>query len=289
MRRYGEAKARLFAWDSLQHAVVNLDDDFGADLARRIRRPGLKVLGYGFERARGARAPLVSGSDVRADAAGISFRARTPWGSARIVSPALGRVNASNLLGTLAVLLASGVTLRRAVSALARLQPLPGRMQRLGGGAKPLVVVDYAHTPDALEKVLCSLRELMLHRSPVTGHRSRLICVFGCGGERDRGKRPQMGRIAARLADRVFLTSDNPRGEDPGAIIADILEGAQQCRRDFAVDPDRRGAIGAAVAAARRGDIVLVAGKGHERYQEIGGTRHPFSDVTVAREALKNV
>ena len=289
MRRYREAKAKLFAWDSLQRAVVNLDDEFGADLAQRIRRPGLKVLGYGFGRARVSRAPLISGSDVRVDATGISLRVRTPWGAARIVSPALGRFNASNLLGTLAVLLSSGISLRRAVAALARLQPLPGRMQRVGGGAKPLVVVDYAHTPDALEKVLQALHELMLHRSSVTGHRSRLICVFGCGGERDRGKRPQMGRVATRFADSVVVTSDNPRGEDPDAIIADILEGARARRRDLTVNPDRRGAIGAAVAAARRGDIVLVAGKGHERYQEILGVRHPFSDATVAREALRNL
>ncbi len=287
MRRYGEAKAKLFAWDSLQHAVVNLDDEFGADLAKRIRRPGLKVLGYGFGRARAGRASLVSGSDVRADATGISFRAKTPWGSARIVSPALGRFNASNLLGTLAVLLASGVALRRAVAALARLQPLPGRMQRIGGGAKPLVVVDYAHTPDALEKVLRALRELTLDRSRTSVRESRLTCVFGCGGERDPGKRPQMGRVATRFADGVVVTSDNPRGEDPEAIIADILKGAR--RRDLTVNPDRRDAIGAAIAAARRGDIVLVAGKGHERYQEIRGVRHPFSDVTVAREALRNL
>jgi UDP-N-acetylmuramoyl-L-alanyl-D-glutamate--2,6-diaminopimelate ligase len=288
MRRYGEAKAKLFGWDSLQHAVVNMDDDFGADLAERIRRPGLRVLGYGFGRARRARAAFVSGSDVRVDTTGISLRARTPWGAARIVSPALGRFNASNLLGTLSVLLASGITLRRAAAALSRLQPLPGRMQRVGGGAKPLVVVDYAHTPDALEKVLCSLRELMLHR-PAASARGRLICVFGCGGERDRGKRPQMGRVATRFADSVVVTSDNPRGEDPKAIIADILEGARAARRDLTVNPDRRGAIGAAIAAARRGDIVLVAGKGHERYQEIRGVRHPFSDVTVAREALRDL
>jgi UDP-N-acetylmuramoyl-L-alanyl-D-glutamate--2,6-diaminopimelate ligase len=289
MRRYGEAKAKLFGWDSLQHAVVNMDDEFGAALAQRIRRPGLKVLGYGLGRARSARAHFVSGSDVRVDTTGISLRARTPWGTARIVSPALGRFNASNVLGTLSVLLASGVTLRRAVSALARLEPLPGRMQRVGGGAKPLVVVDYAHTPDALEKVLRSLRELMLHRSPVSGHRSRLICVFGCGGERDRGKRPHMGRVATRLADSVVLTSDNPRGENPDAIIADILKGARAARHGLTVNPDRRGAIGAAIAAARQGDIVLVAGKGHERYQEVRGVRHSFSDVTVAREALRNL
>ncbi len=286
MRRYGEAKAKLFAWDSLQHAVVNLDDEFGVHLAGRIRRPGLKVIGYGFGSARATRAILVSGTDVRTDMSGISFRVKTPWGSARVVSPALGRFNASNLLGTLAVLLASGVTLRRAVAALARLKPLPGRMQRVGGGAKPLVVVDYAHTPDALEKVLRSLRELMLHRSPVTGHPSRLVCVFGCGGDRDRGKRPQMGRIAARLADSVVVTSDNPRSEDPHAIIVDILEGARRGKRELCVNADRRDAIEAAIAGAQRGDIVLVAGKGHENYQEIEGVKHPFSDAAVAREAL---
>ncbi len=286
MRRYREAKAKLFAWDSLQHAVVNLDDEFGAHLAGRILRPGLKVIGYGFGGARATRAILVSGTDVRTDMSGISFRVKTPWGSARVVSPALGRFNASNLLGTLAVLLASGVTLRRAVAALARLKPLPGRMQRVGGGAKPLVVVDYAHTPDALEKALRSLRELMLHRSPVTGHPSRLVCVFGCGGDRDRGKRPQMGRIAARLADSVVVTSDNPRSEDPHAIIVDILEGARRGKRELCVNADRRNAIAAAIAGAQRGDIVLVAGKGHENYQEIEGVKHPFSDAAVAREAL---
>lgn len=285
MRRYREAKAKLFAWDSLQHAVVNLDDDFGVDLAGRIRRPGLKVIGYGFGGARATRTIRVAGSDVRTDTSGLSFSVTTPWGSARVVSPVLGRFNASNLLGTLAVLLASGVTLRRAVAALARLKPLPGRMQRVGGGVNPLVVVDYAHTPDALEKVLLALRELQ-HQSRVTRNESRLICVFGCGGDRDRGKRPQMGRIAMRIADSVVVTSDNPRSEDPHAIIVDILEGARRGNREFRVKADRRDAIRSAIASAQRGDIVLVAGKGHENYQEFRGVKHPFSDVAVAKEAL---
>lgn len=286
MRRYREAKAKLFAWDSLQHAVVNLDDDFGAELAHRIRRPGLKVMGYGFGGARAPRSIRVAGSDIRAGASGLSFSVDTPWGTARVVSPVLGRFNASNLLGTLAVLLASGFGLRRAVAALARLKPLPGRMQRVGGGTRPLVVVDYAHTPDALEKVLRALRELMFYRSPVTGRGSRLICVFGCGGERDRGKRPQMGRIAAHLADSVVITSDNPRGEDPRRIISEIVEGARPGSGELKVNPDRRVAICAAIAKAQRGDIVLVAGKGHENYQEVRGVKHPFSDAAVAREAL---
>ena len=304
MRRYQEAKARLFAWESLRHAVVNLDDDFGIELARRIRRPGLELVGYGFGGTRGTRTAFVAGSDMTADARGVSFRVRTPWGSARVSSRALGRFNASNLLGTLAVLLASGVALRRAVAALSGLKPIPGRMQRLGGGSKPLVVVDYAHTPDALEQVLLALRGLLsgsefkvqASRLPARrrvaansepGTRNpELICVFGCGGERDRGKRPLMGRIAARLADRVIVTSDNPRGEDPDAIIVHILDGVRNVNRELLVEPDRRGAIRHAIATARRGDIVLVAGKGHEDYQEVRGVRRPFSDAAVAREAL---
>jgi UDP-N-acetylmuramoyl-L-alanyl-D-glutamate--2,6-diaminopimelate ligase len=286
LRRYQEAKARLFAWQTLRHAVVNLDDDFGAELARRIRRPGLELIGYGFGAARGARGARITGAHLVSGAAGVSFDVKTPWGGAHVTGPVPGRYNASNLLGILGVLLASGVPLRRAVAALAALKPLPGRLQRLGGGARPLVVVDYAHTPDALQHALTTLRELLGHGSPVTGHRSRLICVFGCGGERDPGKRPHMGRIAARLADRVVVTSDNPRGEVPGDIIRDIVAGVPGGARGVEVESDRRAAILRTVAQARRGDIVLLAGKGHERYQEIRGVRHPFSDAAVAREAL---
>jgi UDP-N-acetylmuramoyl-L-alanyl-D-glutamate--2,6-diaminopimelate ligase len=288
MRRYREAKAKLFVWQTLKHAVVNLDDDFGVELARRIRRPGLKVIGYGFGVGRGARATRVTGANLVTGARGVSFDVSTPWGSARVTSAVLGRHNAYNLLGTLAVLLASGVPLKQAVSALAAVKPVPGRLQPLGGGARPLVVVDYAHTPDALEQALTTLRELL--ESRITNHESRLICVFGCGGERDRGKRPQMGRVAARLADRVVVTSDNPRGENPRDIIEDIIAGARGAARSVAggieIEADRRSAILRAVAGARRGDIVLVAGKGHEAYQEIRGARHPFSDAVVAREAL---
>jgi len=159
-------------------------------------------------------------------------------------------------------------------------------MERVGGGAQPLVVVDYAHTPDALEHALRTLREVVSHQSRVTPHASRLTCLFGCGGERDRGKRPLMGRLASRLADRVIVTSDNPRGENPQRIIADILEGVPGSRDELAVIPDRRSAVRYAVAGARRGDIVLLAGKGHEAYQVIGGVRHPFSDAREARRAL---
>ena len=212
---------------------------------------------------------------------------RTPWGPARVTGQVPGRHNASNLLGVLAVLLAGGIPLARAVAALAALKPLPGRLQRLGGGARPLVVVDYAHTPDALEQALLTLRELLATTSsPVTRHPSRLICVFGCGSDRDPGKRPRMGRVAARLADHVVVTSDNPRSEDPAQIIGNIVAGVHGGAGRVEIEPDRRAAIRRAVAGARRGDIVLVAGKGHETYQEVRGVRHPFSDAQVAREAL---
>jgi UDP-N-acetylmuramoyl-L-alanyl-D-glutamate--2,6-diaminopimelate ligase len=287
LRRYGAAKARLFAWETLRHAVVNLDDDFGAALARRIRRPGLKVIGYGFGATRGAPVARVTGSNLVTSARGVSFDAKTPWGTARVTSPVLGRHNAYNLLGTLAVLLASGVTLRQAVAALSALKPVPGRLQRLGGGPRPLVVVDYAHTPDALRQALTTLRELLDSHDPrPTTHESRLICVFGCGGDRDRGKRPQMGRVAAALADRVVVTSDNPRGEDPRRIIDDIVGGVRGAGGGMVIEPDRRAAILHAVQEARRGDIVLLAGKGHETYQEIRGARRPFSDAAVAQEAV---
>lgn len=288
MRRYREAKARLFAWKTLKHAVVNLDDDFGVELARRIRRPGLNVIGYGFGAARGTRAERVAGANLVTGAHGVAFDVRTPWGNGRVTSPVLGRYNACNLLGTLSVLLASGVALRKAIAVLGALKPAPGRMQRLGGGSKPLVVVDYAHTPDALKQVLTTLRELLGDPSRVTSHESRLICVFGCGGDRDRGKRPLMGGVAAKLAERVIVTSDNPRGEDPRGIIEDIVAGVHGAANEIVIEADRRAAIRRALAEARRGDIVLVAGKGHEEYQEIRGTRHPFSDAAVAREALEN-
>ena len=286
MRHYREAKAKLFAWETLRHAVVNLDDDFGVELARRIRRPGLTVIGYGFGAARGVQVARVTGANLVTGARGVGFDVRTPRGSAHVASPVLGRHNAYNLLGTLAVLIASGVPLKKAVSALAAAKPVPGRLQPLGGGAKPLVVVDYAHTPDALKQALTTLRQLLTAQSRVTSHESRLICVFGCGGDRDRGKRPQMGRVAARLADRVVVTSDNPRSENPRSIIEEIVAGARNAADEIEIEADRRAAILGAVAGASRGDIVLLAGKGHEAYQEIRGARHPFSDIAVAREAL---
>ena len=199
----------------------------------------------------------------------------TPYGNAHLEARLMGRFNAYNLLAVLAVLLASDVSLQEAVSVLKNVKPVAGRMQTLGGGEQPLVVIDYAHTPDALEKVLVALREQTA---------GRLICVFGCGGNRDKGKRPLMGEAASRLADKVVVTSDNPRHEDPAAIINEVIAGMSG---DYHIEADRAAAIDRAISDAKPGDIVLIAGKGHEDYQDIGGVKLPFDDREVARRMLE--
>jgi UDP-N-acetylmuramoyl-L-alanyl-D-glutamate--2,6-diaminopimelate ligase len=200
----------------------------------------------------------------------------TPWGEGEIATRLLGRFNVSNLLAVAACLGRLGFAFDAIRDALAALDPVSGRMNRIGGDPLPLVVVDYAHTPDALEQALTSLR------AHVAG---TLVCVFGCGGERDAGKRPQMGAIAEALADIVIVTDDNPRGEDGNAIVDEIVSGFENPER-ATVERDRRKAISLAIHAAHAGDIVLIAGKGHEPYQEIAGVRYPFDDLAVARDVL---
>ncbi|MDA8382514.1 MAG: UDP-N-acetylmuramoyl-L-alanyl-D-glutamate--2,6-diaminopimelate ligase [Betaproteobacteria bacterium] len=271
MASYARAKAALFQWETLKAAVLNADDPFGRELQARIAS-GVKALNYGFEGGE------VRGRLVRMGPGGIALELATPWGRGLLESRLLGRFNAANLLATAAGCLASDMPFDQVLESLARLAPVPGRMQCLGGGDRPLVVVDYAHTPDALEKVLEALRGVM----PGDG---RLIALFGCGGERDRGKRPLMGAVASRLADEVVVTNDNPRHEAPGDIIADILPGLEGNHRVIA---DRADAILYAIERARPADIVLLAGKGHEPYQDIAGTRWPFSDLEVAARVLNN-
>jgi UDP-N-acetylmuramoyl-L-alanyl-D-glutamate--2,6-diaminopimelate ligase len=286
MAHYRRAKARLFEWDTLKWSVLNLDDRFGVELARTSRHRHGCLLGYGFNRPAVAsrHVPRVQGRNLCLGLQGTSFDVVTPWGSARVRSQVLGRFNASNLLGTLAVLLASNTNLRDAVHVLGEIQPVSGRAERYGGGNVPLVVVDYAHTPDALEKILLTMREI--GSAGKRQHPSTITCVFGCGGDRDRGKRALMARIATRCADRVIVTSDNPRSEAPMAIIADILQGAtRECR----VIEDRRRAVEEAIAGASRGDIIIVAGKGHEAYQEVRGVRYPYSDAQAVRAALARI
>jgi UDP-N-acetylmuramoyl-L-alanyl-D-glutamate--2,6-diaminopimelate ligase len=215
---------------------------------------------------------------VDAGALGLEFAMRTPWGRAHVHSPLLGRFNVANLLGVAACLGALGEALSRIVEALEALQPVRGRMSGLGGDHDlPLLVVDYAHTPDALEQALTSLRA---HCA------GRLICVFGCGGERDAGKRPQMGAIAERMADLAIVTDDNPRGEDGDAIVAGILTGFARPQRAL-VERDRAVAIARALEHAGRGDVVLIAGKGHEDTQDVGGVKRPIDDMAVASAALE--
>jgi UDP-N-acetylmuramoyl-L-alanyl-D-glutamate--2,6-diaminopimelate ligase len=274
MDAYGAAKARLFARPGLRAAVINVDDAFGASLLTAL--PGT-VRGIGTS-ARGAAQARIRAEHVALDAAGIAFDLVLDDARYALRSPLLGRFNVDNLLAVAGVLHALGETNADIAELLPHLRPIPGRMNRLGGdGRLPLVVIDYSHKPDPLQQALESLR----------GHlRGRLVCVFGCGGERDRGKRPQMAAIAERLADAVIVTDDNPRGEDGDAIVADIVAGFATPAAAI-VERDRRAAIARAIGEAGPDDIVLIAGKGHETYQEVGGVRHAFDDAQVARAVLE--
>lgn len=274
MEAYAAAKMRLFDWPGLKMAVVNLDDPFGLQILAHIRgKAQVPCIGYTLNDVKAPVDECLVGRNLHMTPAGLAFEVQ----GLRLQSKLIGRFNASNLLAVIATLRAFGIELRDAVTACAGLEPPPGRMQTLGGSGLPLVVVDYAHTPDALEKVLQTLREVAQARG------GQLHCVFGCGGDRDAGKRPLMGAVADNNADVVVVTSDNPRNEDPLAIIAAIRAGMGKEAR---VEPDRRAAIFAALAGAATGDVVLIAGKGHEDYQESQGLRVPFSDFEVAAQAL---
>jgi UDP-N-acetylmuramoyl-L-alanyl-D-glutamate--2,6-diaminopimelate ligase len=282
MARYAQAKLALFRSPGLRYAVVNLDDALGVRIAQDRAGTGIVRTGYSLRPGGGGASGLehwLEAHDIALSAAGARFTLVTDAGRAEVATALVGRFNVANVLGVIGVLRAAGLSLDAAARAAGRLQPPAGRMEQLGGGDRPLVVVDYAHSPDALDQCLAALRELARAESAAR----RLICVFGCGGDRDRGKRPQMGAAASRHADLVWLTSDNPRGEDPLAIIDEIRPGVSVPHE---IRVDRREAIGAAIAAARAGDVVLIAGKGHEPYQEIGARRVPFSDAHEARTAL---
>jgi UDP-N-acetylmuramoyl-L-alanyl-D-glutamate--2,6-diaminopimelate ligase len=272
MEEYYGAKRLLFTDLAPQHAVVNVDDPYGARLAAELApaRPATTfALSHDATYRAGA---LETGLD------GSRFIVTAPDGVFELSSPLTGRFNVSNVLGAFATARALGVEAGTAIEAIAAGGQVPGRFQSVNEGQDYAVLVDYAHTPDSLENVLNAAR-------PLT--RGRLHVVFGCGGDRDRGKRPLMGEIAARLADRVIVTSDNPRSEDPDAIIQEILVGTGD---DVEHEVDRRVAIDRAIATAEPGDVVVIAGKGHEQGQEFeGGRKLPFDDVTVARESLQRV
>ena len=271
MEAYFAAKASLFTRPGLRYAVLNADDPYGEVLRRQLPA-GVEAISFGFEHGE------VRPRSVHQDGEGLHLEVQTPSGDCSIQSGWLGRVNVLNLLAALAAGILLGGRPAELAERLGRVPPVPGRLQRVGAGRpSPLVVVDYAHTPDALETVLKDLRQ------SVAG---KLLCVFGCGGDRDRGKRPQMGRIAEAVADWVVLTDDNPRSEPPQAIMAEILAGMQSPEQALRLH-DRARAIEIAIRAARMGDCVLIAGKGHENYQEVAGVRRPFDDVEVARGVLE--
>lgn len=276
---YAKAKQRLFEVPGLGAAVLNLEDAFGRSLVSAVGAHTTTV-GYGFGPVDVSRVRRnVIGSDLRMRSDGMTFNVDTSWGVRQVRSTLLGRFNASNLLAVLSALLVSGVSLDEACEQIEALEAVPGRMERFGAAGHPTVVVDYAHTPDALRHVLTAAR-------PHCG--GALWVVFGCGGDRDRGKRPLMGAVAEEIADRVIVTDDNPRTEDPQRIIEDILRGVS-APESVVVERDRRSAIRTAIAGADPTDLVVVAGKGHETYQLVGDRRLEFSDRDEIRSLLAEI
>jgi UDP-N-acetylmuramoyl-L-alanyl-D-glutamate--2,6-diaminopimelate ligase len=271
MERYGAAKARLFEGAALRWAIVNVDDDFGRRLAARMPR-GVQCIRYGT----GADAD-VRYHEVVYGEAGMSGMLSTPWGSTRIELSLIGDFAFANVAAAAAAACAVGVPFASVADAAHALTAPPGRMELVRRDGAPVVVVDYAHTPDALAKALAAVR----HHA-----RGRVVCVFGCGGDRDRGKRPLMAAAVDAGADAAIVTSDNPRTEDPASIAADVERGFSG-RIPFATVLDREVAIGRAIAQSRLGDVVLIAGKGHEDYQEVAGVRRPFSDVGTVQRLLE--
>ncbi|HQV21724.1 MAG TPA: UDP-N-acetylmuramoyl-L-alanyl-D-glutamate--2,6-diaminopimelate ligase [Agitococcus sp.] len=273
MQDYQQAKALLFAWPTLKTAILNADDPVAVAYQQQLK-PSVRCWRYSQDA--NCDADFVA-LEVTPSLQGLVVKVKTPQGIVTIHSQLLGRFNVSNLLAVLAGLLSIDVSLTEAVTALNHVQAVKGRMQCLSNG-NITAVVDYAHTPDALEKVLHSLRE---HTQ------GQLWCVFGCGGDRDKGKRPLMGEIASRLADKVVVTADNPRSEPVSQILEQIVKGVTLNNNTYWVMADRKQAIHYALASAQTGDMVLIAGKGHEDYQEIHGVRYPFDDAAIVQHFLE--
>ncbi len=280
MEEYFEAKKILFqgcGTDAPRAAVTNIDDEYGAKLADFSRKRTSVVLTYGWQRGD------FHAEKVDIAPRGTRFDLVTPQEKIPIFSPLIGRVNVYNILAASAACFARGCSGQAIASGIAALTHVPGRFQRVDCGQPFTVVVDYAHTDDALRNLTSLAREFVSR----DGGSSRVITVFGCGGDRDRAKRPMMGEAAGRGSDLVVLTSDNPRSEDPRAIINDALVGLQKTGAKYSVEVDRQKAIAFAIGEARPGDIILLAGKGHEKVQVTREGANPFDDVEVAREVLK--
>ncbi|MCP4994704.1 MAG: UDP-N-acetylmuramoyl-L-alanyl-D-glutamate--2,6-diaminopimelate ligase [Gammaproteobacteria bacterium] len=276
MDAYGAAKARLFQWPGLNSAVINMDDPFGQRLIEQIPT-GVKVIGYGLEADERLQrlSHWILADQVVLKESGMQVHVESSWGEGFFHTPLMGRFNISNLLLVLAVLLEREIDFKQALGRLSKIVTIAGRMEGFGGGSLPRVVVDYAHTPDALEQTLNALKP---HIS------GQVVTLFGCGGDRDRGKRPLMGEVAERISDRVVVTDDNPRSEDGDQITKEILAGMERPERAM-VERSRGRAIRKAIEGANTGDLVLIAGKGHENYQLVGDLTLPFSD----RERVKTI
>jgi UDP-N-acetylmuramoyl-L-alanyl-D-glutamate--2,6-diaminopimelate ligase len=282
MDNYKAAKGLLFSRmgnsfspdpDSVQYAVLNADDEASADFAKLTTA---QVITYGINREADVRA-----TNIRISAKGTSFFCTTFKGNAQIRMKLIGKFNVYNALGAIAATLLEGVTLEQIRHSLEEMTAVEGRMEVVDQGQQFLVLVDYAHTPDGLENALSAIKEFA---------QGKIITVFGCGGDRDRTKRPLMGKVAAAYSDYIFVTSDNPRTEDPEAILRDIEPGIREAgfaRSLYELIPDRRLAIQRAIDLASPNDVVLIAGKGHETYQEIMGVKHDFDDRLVAKEAIR--
>jgi UDP-N-acetylmuramoyl-L-alanyl-D-glutamate--2,6-diaminopimelate ligase len=274
MEAYWSAKDALFRWPGLRAAVVNIDDAYGARLAGHLQGRGLELWTCSLQHDARLRATGLRHTDT-----GLAFELQEDGAAYPVRTALIGDYNAQNLLAVIGALRALGVPMAQAAGVGEQLTPVPGRMQRVDAPGGPEVIVDYAHTPDALEKALLALRPVAARRG------GTLWCVFGCGGNRDPGKRPLMGAVAASHAQRCVVTSDNPRHEQPEAIVEQVLAGMPRGDAVQAI-VDRRAAIEHAVRSADARDVILLAGKGHEDYQEVAGLRQPFSDVEEARRAL---
>jgi UDP-N-acetylmuramoyl-L-alanyl-D-glutamate--2,6-diaminopimelate ligase len=280
MEKYFAAKRALFDGGNgapPRVAVVNLEDEYSGRLALAAREAGAEIYSFGLEIGE------FRAESVALSAAGMRFTLATPFGDAEIASRLTGRVNVQNMLAAATAAMARGLTLEQAAAGAAALHHVPGRFQTVECGQPFTVVVDYAHTDDALRNLTAVAREFVTSNAANTG---RVLTLFGCGGDRDRGKRPRMGKAAGAGSELCMLTSDNPRGEDPLAILDDVLPGLKESGVRYLVEPDRARAVRLLLAEAKPGDIVLIAGKGHEKTQTIGGDVLPFDDVEVARAAL---
>lgn len=279
MVAYAAAKKKLFTSHGIKHAIINIDDEYGRKLYEEIG-DSIPVIGYGLvdlfpaddNQYLSTMLATVDESDY-----GMMLQIKSPWGEGSLSVPINGSYNAYNLLASLAALCLIGMNFEYASEQLALLSPVPGRLEKFGGMDKPEIYVDYAHTPDALKKVLITLKR----KKP-----GKLVCIFGCGGNRDKTKRALMGAIAEAYADEVIITNDNPRDEQPDSIIEDILTGIVK-QGSVLIETDRDKAITNAILSAGADDIVLIAGKGHETYQEIAGKRYPFSDRQLVRKLLE--